>query len=357
MNEYYQTINGKKLKLGFTTGTAAALAAKAAARMLKNQQIITEIALITPAGMEMNTRVFDQKFTAQYAECSVVKDAGDDPDVTNGLKVHCKVSYQKTNQIEIIGGHGIGKVTKKGLSVAVGEKAINPQPKKMIKEAVASILDDKGLCVKIWVPQGKEIAKKTFNQKLGIVDGISILGTTGIVKPMSQAAIIETIILELKVLREQSATVILTFGNYGKDFVIHSLNLPEKNIISMSNYCGEILKQVIQLDFQSAILVGHIGKIVKLAGSIFNTHSSIADARLEILASHFGYFSGDMERMKKIFTSNTTEEAIEYIEDSQFFHYFAQVIHNKIFDFLKIKHWNLKVMIFSQSRGLLGETS
>lgn len=356
MLEKYITKNGKKLRLGFTTGTSAALAAKASTMMLTTGKKNDTVNLLTPSGIDIETEVFDQEIADDYAVCSVIKDAGDDPDVTDGIKIFAKVKINYSNEIRVIGGIGIGTVTKKGLSVIIGEKAINPVPKKMIIDAVRSVSSCSGFDVEIFIPQGEEIAKKTFNEKLGVVGGISIIGTTGIVKPMSEEAIIESLFLELNILREVSDEVVLVFGNYGEKFAVETLGIEKNLIVNMSNFCGEMLKKANELGFKKITLIGHIGKILKLAGGIFNTHSKYADARTEILSSHYGYYSGNIEALKNIFESNTSEEACEYIKDKNFYSYFSDVIKKKCREYVGNEKMDLKIIIFSQEKGLLGES-
>ncbi len=346
----------KKFKIGFTTGTAASLASKACVLMLQNGKIVNNVRVLTPAGIMIETKVFDQEIKNKYAQCSVVKDAGDDPDVTNGIKIFSRVVKNNSGNIKLIGGKGIGTVTKKGLSVLVGEKAINPVPRKMIIDSIKNVDKKNGYDVEIFIPQGEKIAKKTFNEKLGIIGGISVIGTTGIVKPMSQDAVIESLYLELKILREIKDEVVLTFGNYGENFAVNTLGIKKELIVNMSNYCGDMLLKANELNFKKITLIGHIGKIVKLAGRIFNTHSSIADARMEILSSHYGFYSGDIKIMKKIFTSNTTEEACEYIKDNNFFNYFAKIVKQSCLEYMKNYKNKLDIIIFSQEKGLLGES-
>lgn len=219
--ERYVVKNGKKMRYGYTTGSCAAGAAKAGVKMLFAQREIREIEIDTPKGWELTLDIHDIDINNEFVCCSIVKDSGDDPDITKGIKIYARAERTKSKDIEITGGIGIGKVTKKGLAVPIGEYAINPVPMEMIREEVSRVLPkDRGVKVTIYCPEGVEIGKKTFNPKLGIVGGISIIGTTGIVEPMSEEAFKESLAIELSVLKEEKIKrVIFSPGNYGRDFV------------------------------------------------------------------------------------------------------------------------------------------
>ena len=203
MMDSFVTKDGKRLRRGYTTGSCAAAAAKSAALMLLAGRRLESIHLVTPSGMELDLPLQDIVIADNYVSCGVIKDSGDDPDVTDGITVYARV--EKTGcpyTVEIDGGNGIGRVTKPGLDQSVGSAAINSTPRRMITEELLQVCEDTGykggLKVVISAPAGTEIAKRTFNPKLGVVDGISILGTTGIVEPMSEEAIIESIALEIR---------------------------------------------------------------------------------------------------------------------------------------------------------------
>ncbi|MBR6090639.1 MAG: cobalamin biosynthesis protein CbiD, partial [Anaerolineaceae bacterium] len=238
--------DGKQLRLGYTTGSCAAAAAKAAAWMLLSGKIIDSIRLMTPKGILLELPVIEVSKEENKVTCAVRKDSGDDPDVTNGFLIFASVSLSNEPGIRIEGGEGVGRVTKKGLDQPVGAAAINSVPRQMIREAleeVCSTMDHNGgLSVIISVPGGKAIAQRTFNPRLGIIGGISILGTSGIVEPMSEQALVETIRLELKQRRLSGASeVLLTPGNYGKDFLKNSLRVSPGLPVMISNYIGDAL--------------------------------------------------------------------------------------------------------------------
>ena len=275
MMDSFVTKDGKRLRRGYTTGSCAAAAAKSAALMLLAGRRLESIHLVTPSGMELDLPLQDIVITDNYVSCGVIKDSGDDPDVTDGITVYAYV--EKTGcpyTVEIDGGKGIGRVTKPGLDQSVGSAAINSTPRRMITEELLQVCEDigytGGLKVVISAPAGTEIAKRTFNPRLGIEGGISVLGTTGVVEPMSEEAIIESIALEIrqrKALGEKR--LILTPGNFGADFLKSIYRIEEERIVKCSNYVGKALEAAIGAGFTQVLMAGHIGKFVKLSAVLF----------------------------------------------------------------------------------------
>ncbi len=309
---------GKELRSGYTTGSCATAASTAAAQMLLTQMPVYNITIVLPNGKRVLFAINDIEISSEQASCSVVKDAGDDPDVTDGIKIFAKCELIQEG-IVLKGASGVGVVNCKGLGFQVGDAAINAVPRKMIIENVKSICEElfyeNGLCITLYVPKGEEIAKKTFNPRLGIVGGISILGTTGIVEPMSEKALIDTIKLLIdkqKTLNDKS--ILLSPGNYGRGFCQDKLGLDIDKAVKCSNFIGEALDYARYCQFKKILLVGHVGKLVKLAGSIMNTHSKIADCRMEIFAAHAAIIGADRDVIKKVFNSFTTDEVIEHLE-------------------------------------------
>lgn len=290
--EQYIVKDGKQLRLGYTTGSCAAAAAKAAAWMLLAGRKKENISLLTPKGISLELAVEEITMAEDSVSCAIRKDSGDDPDVTGGALVFATVSKAEAPGVFIDGGFGVGRVTKPGLDQPVGNAAINSVPRQMIRENVQQVIDmldyRSGLSVMISVPQGEELAKKTFNPRLGIVGGISILGTTGIVEPMSEQALIDTIRVELRQKRQSSDYVLLTPGNYGSDFIRDSLHIDPKTAVQVSNFIGDAIDICKELEFKGALLIGHIGKLVKIGGNMLNTHSKYGDCRLPILAAMAG---------------------------------------------------------------------
>lgn len=319
--ENYIVKDGKRLRLGYTTGSCAAAAAKAAAWMLLTGQKREWISITTPKGIALELEVREISMEPDLVRCAIEKDSGDDPDVTKGTLIFAAVSRSETPGVAIDGGEGIGRVTKRGLDQPVGAAAINSVPRKMIRENVEEVcrLTDYrgGLSVLISAPEGEALAKKTFNPRLGIVGGISILGTTGIVEPMSEQALVDTIRVELRQRRENGAEyVLLTPGNYGSDYIRESLGIDPKTAVLTSNFIGDALDICKELGFRGALLIGHIGKLVKIGGGMLNTHSKYGDCRMEILAAHAGAAGLDADRIGQILECATCDDAVRILDEA-----------------------------------------
>lgn len=325
--ERYIYQNGKKLRCGYTTGSCATGASLGALLNLMDRRVEgVEIRALN--GWEIPLELHNQRRRGEEATASVIKDPGDDPDITRGIHIFSRVSWGKPKDSEgyfinekkniyLTGGEGVGTVTKKGLQVGPGYSAINPGPRKMIFETLEDLIPQgREISIEIEIPEGREKARKTFNPKLGIEGGLSILGSTGIVKPMSEDALIDSLKIELSVWREESGRddVVFTFGNYGRKFIDESTEYTASDAIVTSNYIGVMIDEAYRLGFKRIFLAGHIGKFVKLAGGIFNTHSKMADARLEILTACAVIAGEEREILEKIVGSNTTEEAVGYIK-------------------------------------------
>ena len=347
----------KELKSGLTTGTCATAVAKASAYMLVNQNTIHQVSVVLPDGSEVRLELQDIRLTADRAQCTTIKDAGDDPDVTHGAEIVASAVWLSENEIRIVGGEGIGKVTKPGLPVEVGKAAINPVPLKMINEAVREVVPEgKGIEITLSVPKGRELAQRTFNPKLGIVDGISIIGTTGIVKPMSEEALKDSLVVKLKQVAAQGKSkAILSPGNYGKAFSKQQFNYSEDDTVLTSNYIGFMLEKAVLHKFKKLVLIGHIGKLVKLAGGIFQTHSRTADARNEVLAAHYFSFTKDAEGFQNIMSANTTEEVANDIDDTAFWNYLAETIKKRSESYI-YNELEVEIVLFSQQKGMLAAT-
>ena len=300
----------KTLRNGFTTGSCAAAAAKAAACLLQSGKAPEIIEITLPEGMSVGFDVVDPIMENGIASCSIIKDGGDDIDATHGLMICASLSLVSGTDIVIDGGSGVGRATKPGLSVKVGEAAINPVPRKMITEAVRSVFPDKGVQVIISVPGGEDIAKKTMNPKLGVLGGISILGTRGIVRPMSEQSYQESLIPQLNVVKAAGySSVILTPGQMGESFAINNFAFPVHSIAQTSNFVGYMLDAAADAGFARIMLWGHHGKLVKVAGGIFHTHSRIADSRAEIIAAYAASAGCSAELVRNILATVTAEAA------------------------------------------------
>lgn len=320
MDEYIIK-EGKRLRLGYTTGSCAAAAAKAAAYMLLTGGRMDRVALVTPRGIRLELPVLEISAGPDAVSCAVEKDSGDDPDVTRGALIFARVSRTERPGLVIDGGFGVGRVTRPGLDQPVGAAAINSVPRRMIRENVEEIqrlADDRGgLSVVISVPEGEALAKRTFNPRLGIVGGISILGTTGIVEPMSEQALVETIQVELRQRRAAGAEdVLLTPGNYGSDFIRDGLGLDPAAAVQCSNFLGDALDLCRELGFRGALLVGHIGKLVKVGGGMLNTHSKYGDCRMEILAAHGAACGLPPERAAEVLSCVSCDEALRILGEA-----------------------------------------
>ena len=308
----------KLLRCGYTTGTCAALATAGAAQLLLTGKKPSSLTLLTPKGIRVQVEPDVCRMEGRTSVCAVRKDAGDDPDVTDGLLIF-STARKTAYGIRIEGGEGVGRVTKKGLDQPVGAAAINSVPRRMILSAVAAVCEEAGyaggLEIIISVPGGEETAKKTFNPMLGIEGGISILGTSGIVEPMSEQAIVSTIELEIRQASENGAREIIAApGNYALDFLRERFPIPSDiPVVKCSNYLGDTLDIALSLKFRSLLFVGHIGKLVKLAGGIMNTHSRMADCRRELLCAHAALCGADQEVCRALMNQPTTDGCLSVL--------------------------------------------
>ncbi len=361
--EEYIVKGGKKLRLGYTTGSCAAAAAKAAAFMLLTGRRMERVTLLTPKGIRLELPVREIAMGPETVSCAIEKDSGDDPDVTRGTLIFAEVSRSGGDGVEIDGGVGVGRVTKPGLDQPVGAAAINSVPRRMIREAVEEVraLTDsrEGLRVVISVPEGEALAKKTFNPRLGIVGGISILGTTGIVEPMSEQALVETIRVELRQRRESGAEyVLLTPGNYGSDFIRDGLGIDPAIAVQTSNFIGDALEICRELGFRGAVLVGHIGKLVKLAGGMFNTHSKYGDCRMELIAAHAAAAGLAAERVEEVLQCVSCDDALRILREADLCGQTMDRLMERIAFHLQAKAGvEIGAIAFSKVYGLLGQTA
>ena len=384
LEDKYIIKNNKRLRYGYTTGSCAAGATRGAVRMLLSGASLSEVELQTPKGITLNLQLHDITRGETHVSCAVQKDAGDDPDTTNGILVYAKVEKisaeaakniidnQNTDSKKVIihssiildGGVGVGRVTKPGLSQKVGEAAINPVPKAMIlreAEEAAQEYDYEGyLKITISVPEGEEISKKTFNPRLGIMGGISILGTSGIVEPMSERALIASIQVEMKQHFCQGENYILvTPGNYGADYLREHMTIPFENNIKCSNYVGETIDMAIDMGVKGILFVAHIGKFVKVAAGIMNTHSHCADGRMEVLCASAIRAGGTLECAREILEAGTTDEALAVIDRYGILKETMAVVMEKIQFYLDHRSYEqilLGAVVFSNVYGLLGQT-
>ena len=317
---HYALVDGKKLRYGYTTGTCAAAAAKAATLLLLTGRAPAAVRIHTPKGIDLTLPVEEAARSGDTARCAVRKFSGDDPDVTDGALIAATVSVSAAPGVHIDGGEGVGRVTKPGLKVPVGAAAINPGPRAMIEQAVGEALEETeavaGIDAVISVPEGAALAAKTFNPRLGIVGGISILGTSGIVEPMSEEALIDSIRLEIRQRKTLGETrLILAPGNYGTDFLRDTLGVSEDRIVKISNYVGRALDAAAEAGFAEVLLAGHIGKLIKLSGGIMNTHSREGDGRAELMAAWALKAGADADTARTILACVTTDEMLRILRE------------------------------------------
>lgn len=312
--ELTRNINGKLLRCGYTTGACAAAAAKAATLMLLTGNVVPTVTITMPRGSELALNVLRPSIQNGAARCAIKKDAGDDPDITDGILVYAEAK-KAPGGVSIDGGFGVGRVTKPGLDQPVGAAAINSTPRRMIetcvKEVCAAWGYEGGISVIISIPEGKALAERTFNPRMGIEGGLSVIGTTGIVEPMSNQALIDTVRLELHQLAACGArSVLLTPGNYGETFSRDMLGLSLQQHVTCSNFIGDSIDAAVEQGFERILLVGHIGKLVKLGIGLMNTHSSNGDGRMETIMACALEAGSELPLLKKIMGCVSTDAAL-----------------------------------------------
>lgn len=355
----------QKLRTGYTTGSCAAAAAKAAAYMLFSGREIRQVSLMTPSGIRLYLDIEHIEIQKDRASCAVKKDSGDDPDVTNGVYVYASIEKNDSGDLCLDGGEGVGRVTRKGLEQKIGEAAINQVPRSMICQAVREEMEKAGYTggvdIVISIPGGEVLAEKTFNPRLGIVGGLSVLGTSGIVEPMSERALTDTIYLEMKMQKEGGHDLCyLVPGNYGEDFLRESIGYKGERAVKCSNYIGEAIDDALRLSMKGLLLVGHAGKLVKVAAGVMNTHSRQADCRMEVFASHAAMAGAQKDLVKQIMDCTTTLEAIELLEAEGMLEQAMHTIMERMEYYLRQragKDLEIAAVVFTKEKGMLGKTS
>lgn len=365
LENQYVIKNNKKMRLGYTTGSCAAGAAKAAAKMLFEGEKVEQVDLMTPKGILLHLTILEQQISPDKCSCAVRKDGGDDPDMTNGMLIYASVEKSKDTGVFIDGGAGVGRVTRKGLEQPVGAAAINRIPRAMIQREVEQICEEcgyeGGLLVTISAPKGNEVGARTFNPRLGIEGGISILGTSGIVEPMSEAALVKSIEIEMDMRLAQGAEYLLvTPGNYGAAYLREHMELPFEQSIKCSNYVGETLDMALNKGAKGILFVSHLGKFVKVASGIMNTHSRQADARVETMASSAIWAGADLDTARKILECQTTDEALDVLSQTSYMQNTIEQIVGRIQYYLNHHTYGQMLtgaVIFTNSYGYLGQTA
>ena len=303
------------LRKGFTTGSCAAAAARGAAEALVRGEFPPSVTLVLPGGQSLTLPLEETSFTEEGARCAVRKDSGDDPDVTDGMLIFAEAFFRDAPGVSISGGPGIGRVTRKGLPVPPGEWAINPGPRAMIGAALAGLdTGGRGLAIVLSAPEGEERAQKTWNPRLGIEGGISILGTTGIVEPKSEAAYLASIDIyissALAFESPRPGTVFLVPGYVGEKCLLERFGAPRELMVSMGDHAGYALEKCAAQGAKNIYLFAHASKGAKVAAGLFNTHCRFGDARLETLAACAGAAGAAKEQIREILSLPLAEEAV-----------------------------------------------
>ena len=302
----------KNLREGFTTGSCAAAVALACCLWMRDGKCPEQVCITVPEGRKYISSIIPH----DDGSCGVIKDSGDDPDITKGMEIIAKVELMDVDgEIRFIAGEGVGTITEDGLKIPKGEAAINPVPRQMIEDAVRSVFGARAACVTISIPGGAEIAKKTFNPRLGIINGLSILGTSGVVRPMSEDALKESLYAELKMRALQGAeTILFTFGNQGEEALKRIY--PDLPIVQVSNYIGFMLDSALELGMKKLIIGGHPGKLAKIAAGVMQTHSKYADGRREAIITQLALMGADVELLKKIQNCVTTDAIMVLVHEA-----------------------------------------
>jgi len=394
LEEYFIIKDSKKLRFGYTTGSCAAAAAQAAVRMLFSRKSADMVRLTTPKGIELFLEPLDVRWEAGTVSCAIRKDAGDDPDVTDGLLIYVRVricsreecaaqmkrygwnaeitdvktesadcAEVRSAAVSILGGEGIGTVTLPGLEQKVGAPAINRVPRCMIISEVQRICREygytDGIEVTISAPGGCELAERTFNPKLGIRDGISILGTSGIVEPMSEQALVSALEVEMRQKAASQKYLVVSPGNYGALYLADHFPFASEEVLKCSNYIGQTIDIAVNLELAGILFVAHIGKFVKVAGGIMNTHSREADARMELLAACALRAGIDADHARQILNASTTEDGLRVISETDCREQTLNILMEKIDEHLHRRAQNrmkIGAIVFSNVYGELGRT-
>lgn len=386
MIDEFVYVDGKKYRRGYTSGSCACGATKAALIMHLEKRNINEVRIGTPKGVDLDLKIDNISRGKDWVQCSVKKDGGDDIDATHGMDIFARLELVQADQVPdfrsdldsdylfITSGQGIGRVTKKGLDIRPGRPAINRVPLNMILKVVQETLDEAGLdiydylggrkiLVTIFAPQGQEIAKRTFNSNLGIEGGISIIGTTGIVEPMSDEGWKKALSAELAIKRaEGKETIILVPGNIGRDIMAKSYGADLDGIVKMSNFIGYMLMETKRLGFKRVIVGGHIGKLIKLSGGITNSHSRVADARREIMVANLALLGAPLELLKEVDACLSTDAMVDIIRKagySQVFKVLADKAASKAKAYMRLgqeDHMDIEVYLFSMDGSFLAKS-
>ena len=325
------TESKKKLRTGFTTGSCATASSKAGILSIINQEKIEQVDIILPKRSRLDIQINSCEFTTNTAKCSVIKDGGDDPDVTHGAEIIVDIELtNNAGEIEIDGGEGVGRVTKPGLGLEIGSAAINPTPKKMILENIIEVgkelLEKNGVKIKVSVPKGKERGPKTDNPRIGIMEGISILGTSGIVIPYSTASFAAAIRQQIAVVSSMNDdSVVLTTGGRSEDFARKIIELPDHSFIQMGDFSGYTIKQCAKQKLKKAYVAGFIGKLAKMAAGVKQTHVKGGKVNMKFLSELAKRCNADSNTIGRILGANTARNVQEIIIEDKVDGFFDEV--------------------------------
>lgn len=342
-----------KLREGVTTGSCAAAAALGSVIWQLDGRCPSKVEIQTPAGRYLSLEICP----LDYGTCGVIKDAGDDPDVTDGCMVTARVKIgEKEGPVTFLAGEGVGVVTVPGLKVAVGEPAINPVPRKMIMDAVKPYLNGCSACITVSIPGGRELAEKTFNSRVGVEGGLSILGTSGIVRPMSEEAMKESLVLEMRVRFCQGhSNLFFVLGAEGEK-TVKDIFGSQMCCVLVSNYIGFMLDEAAKLHVKKIVVAGFAGKLVKLAADIMNTHSHVADGRRETLCTYAALAGASTEIIREIYQCRTVTAAMEVIEKSGYINIWTDIASEAARKCSLRVHGEIQVavVLFDKGKRILG---
>ena len=354
---------GKALRKGYTTGSCATAAAKVAALMVMRQHLIHQVSIVTPSGVTLCLNVESPHVEGQQAVAAIRKDGGDDVDATHGMLIFARVTLNDSGEISLQGGEGIGTVTRKGIGLPTGSPAINRTPRHTIETAVREAIGPtRGAQVEIFAPEGALRAQKTYNARLGILGGISIIGPTGIVTPMSEESWKRSLSLELEIKRAAGLErVVLVPGNHGERFVREQMGIDPQMVVTMSNFVGYMIEEAVRLGFRQIVLIGHPGKLIKIAAGIFHTHSHIADARMETLVAHLALLGAPLPLLTLVSECDTTEAAMAHIDAwgyQRLYNHLAERICQRVLEMLRFPQHppTCDAVLFSFDNQVLGSS-
>ena len=302
----------KFLRSGYTTGACAAAGVKAALTFLTAEKIVNSVEIIALDGTPLKIPIKSVEKISDGVRAEVVKFSGDDPDITNGASIFTTIKKISGDEIIFRAGLGVGHITKAGLQLPVGEPAINPGPRKLIQN-VAAEFNIGGLEVEISIPAGVELAKKTLNPILGVEGGLSIIGSTGVLRPMSEEAFKNSLVPQIDVAKAAGFDELIFVPGKIGETLAKKIGFPEGAIIQTSNFIGFMLEAAVERQIKKIILCGHLGKLAKVAAGVFHTHNRVADGRLETLAAYSAAEGLKSSEVQKILDANTTEDAAQII--------------------------------------------